>query len=127
VHIRIAAGAFPDWGFSTTGAEITTRFRKGQSACNHSLVRDCDVAQAVELIRALKQQLHEMTTQLAWVERHGFTDATRLEAAALRRDIQEAQFLIDGLRRRYLNGDEHTRQHPVGRRPLAMVGRQPGD
>jgi hypothetical protein len=28
-----------------------------------------------------------------------------MEAAALRRDIQEAQFLIDGLQRRYLNGD----------------------
>jgi hypothetical protein len=37
----------------------------------------------------------------------------RLEAAALRRDIQEAQFLIDRLQRRYLNGDERTQQHPV--------------
>jgi len=29
----------------------------------------------------------------------------RMEAAALRRDIQEAQALIDQLQRRYLNGD----------------------
>ena len=72
-------------------------------------------AQAVELIRALRQQLHEMTTQLAWVERQDVTGsngracALRLEAAKLRRDIKEAKALIDRLQRRYLNGDpEHN-------------------
>ena len=75
---------------------------------------DHQVAQALELVRALRHQVQEMTTQLAWVERQDVTDrngracAMRMEAAALRRDIQEAQFLIDRLRRRYLNGDERT-------------------
>jgi Tfp pilus assembly protein PilO len=87
------------------------------------VVRDCDVAQAAEFIRALKQQLHEMTARLARLERQAVTDALRLEAAALSRDIQEAQFMIDGLRRRYLSGDQRTRQHPVGRRPLALIDR----
>ena len=70
-----------------------------------------EVAQAVELVRALRHQLHEMTTQLAWVERQGVTSrngracAMRQEPAALRRDIQDAQALIDRLQRRYLNGD----------------------
>ena len=72
---------------------------------------DRRAAQAVELIRALRHQLREMTKQLAWVERQDVTDrngracAMRMEAAALRRDIKEAQFLIDRLQLRYLNGD----------------------
>jgi Tfp pilus assembly protein PilO len=89
------------------------------AGCDHSVVRDCDVAQAAELIRALKQQLHEMTARLARVERQGV--AMQLEADALRRDIQEAQVLIGRLQRRYyLSGDESTK--PAGRLPLAMVG-----
>ena len=65
-------------------------------------------AQALELVRALRQQLHEMTAQLAWVERQDVTSrngracAMRMEAAELRRDIHEAEFLIDRLRLRYL-------------------------
>jgi hypothetical protein len=57
-----------------------------------------------------------MTTRLAWVEREDVPGAPdrahemRLEAAALHRDIQEAQFLIGRLERRYLNGDERTPQ-----------------
>jgi len=68
-------------------------------------------AQALELVRALRHQLDEMTSQLAWVKRQDVTRrngracAMRLEAAALRRDIQEAKFLIDRLQRRYLNGN----------------------
>jgi hypothetical protein len=84
------------------------------------VVRDCDVAQAAEFVRALKQQLHEMTARLARVERQAVTGAMQMKAAALCRDIQEAQFLIDGLQRRYLSGDESTK--PAGRLPLAMVG-----
>jgi hypothetical protein len=74
-------------------------------------VRDCDVAQAAELVGALRDQLREMTTKLAWVERQGVTGrngracAMRLEAAALRRDIKKAQVLIDRLQRRFLSGD----------------------
>ena len=68
-------------------------------------MRDCAAAQAVELVRALRHQLHYMTTQLARVEcqdaigRKG--RAVRMEAAELRRDIKEAQALIDRLKRRY--------------------------
>ena len=68
-------------------------------------------AQALELVRALRHQLDEMTSQLAWVKRQDVTRrngracAMRMEAAALRRDIQEAQALIDQLQRRYFNGD----------------------
>lgn len=72
------------------------------------------IAQAVEFIRALRVQLGEMTSQLAWIERQDVTAknarayAMRVEAAALRQDIQEAQFHIDRLARRYLgrNGAE---------------------
>ena len=82
--------------------------------CDHHSMRTHQVAQAVELVRALRHELDEMTTQLAWVQRQDVTGrngracAMRLEAAALRRDTQEAQFLIDRLQRRYLNGDERT-------------------
>jgi hypothetical protein len=98
--------------------------------CDHRPVGDHDAAQALELLRALRHELDEMTTQLAWVERQDVTGrngracALRLEAAALRRDIREAQFLIDRLQRRYLNGDERTQQRPAGRLPPTMVDRQ---
>jgi hypothetical protein len=76
----------------------------------------CEVAQALELVRALRHQLQQMTTQLAWVEhqdvtsRNGRACAMRMEAAELRRDIKEAQFHIDRLQRRYLsNGGRTTR------------------
>lgn len=80
---------------------------------------DREVAQARELIRALRDRQGEMTTQLAWVERQdvarsdGQAGALRLQAARLRRDIREAQRHIDRLHRRYLSGDEraqHRRQ-----------------
>jgi hypothetical protein len=67
-----------------------------------------DGAQAVELVRALRAQLLEMTGQVAWIERQDVTSrngracAMRMEAAALRRDIREAQVHIERLRRRYL-------------------------
>jgi hypothetical protein len=57
-----------------------------------------DAAQAVELVRALRDQLRQMTHQLVWLEHH---DAT--EAAALRLDISQAQVFIYRLQRRYLN------------------------
>ena len=79
-----------------------------------------EAAQALELVRALRHQLYEMTKRLAWVERQDVTGrngracALRLEAAKLRRDIKEAQALIDRLQRRYPNGDEHL-THPSAR------------
>jgi hypothetical protein len=86
-------------------------------------MRYYDAAQAVELIRALRHQLDEMTTQLAWVERQDVTGrngracAMRMEAATLRRDIREAEFLIDRLQRRYLNGDRAQGRLPVRAAP----------
>jgi hypothetical protein len=63
----------------------------------------------------LCDRLHEMTRRLARLERQGVTGtrgrtsaSIRCEAAALRRDINKAQILIDRLERRYLNGG-----HPV--------------
>ena len=73
-----------------------------------------DAAQAVELVRALREQLHEMTRRLVRVERQDLTgknsraSANRVEAAALRRDISEAQILVDRLERRYLNANGHA-------------------
>ena len=85
----------------------------------------------MELVRALRHQLHEMAAQLAWVESQ---DVTRMNGssharcawkqAALRRDIREAQVLIDRLQRLYLSGDERTQQRPVGGQSRAMVGLQ---
>ncbi|MGZ3382691.1 MAG: hypothetical protein ACXVBB_20845 [Isosphaeraceae bacterium] len=69
-------------------------------------------AQAVEFVRALRDQLEEMVLELAWVERQRLNasrgsrvSALRWQAAALRRDINEAQILIDRLQHRYLNAD----------------------
>jgi len=87
---------------------------------------DHQAAQAVKLVCALRHQLQEMTTQLAWVERQGVTArngrscAMRLEAAALRRDMREAQVLIDRLQRRYLSGGEQIQERPSERQPQAM-------
>jgi hypothetical protein len=75
-------------------------------------VNASDIAQAVEFIRALRVQLHEMTSRLAWVERQDVTgrnsQASRIEAAELRCDIDTAQILIDRLQRRYLNANKHN-------------------
>ena len=86
---------------------------------------DCEVAQARELIRALRDQLREMTHHVAWVESRDVPGpnghALRLEAAALRRDIAEAQSHIDRLQRRYLSGGERIQQRSAGGPPRAMV------
>jgi hypothetical protein len=75
-----------------------------------------DVAQAAELVRALRGQLHEMTHQLVRLERQDVTgrnsraSAIRCEAAAMRRDINQAEILIDRLHRRYLNSPTPRKQ-----------------
>jgi hypothetical protein len=77
-------------------------------------VNASDIAQAMELVRALRDQVHEMTHRLVLLEcqdvtgTNGRASAIRCEAAALRLDISEAQFLIDRLRLRYLNGNGHA-------------------
>jgi hypothetical protein len=77
-------------------------------------VAECEAAQAAELIRALQVQLRKMISRLAWVERQGVTDRSsremRMEAAALRHDIQEARRLIERLQRRYPHGNPQTEQ-----------------
>jgi hypothetical protein len=79
--------------------------------CDDSFVDVRAAAQAVELVRALRDQMYKMTRQLAWLETQDVTGtngracAMRIQAAALRRHINEAQALIDQLQRRYLNGD----------------------
>jgi hypothetical protein len=78
-------------------------------------VDDCNRVQAVELIRALRSHLREMTAQLAWLEpqdvsaNNGRASEMRTDAATLRRDIQEAQAHIDRLQRRYLGLNALTR------------------
>ena len=76
---------------------------------------ECNTAQAVELVRALRDQLREMTARLSRVEPQcvgtsHLASAMRLEVSALRSDIHEARRLIDRLRRRYYldGGDEQT-------------------
>ena len=90
-----------------------------------------DAAQAVQLVRALRDQLHEMTRQLARLERHrvtgtnGQASAFRCEAAALRRDINEAQILIGRLERHYLNGNGQAQPRLPQQPPRSVARRQP--
>jgi hypothetical protein len=65
-----------------------------------------DAAQAVVLIRALSDVRDKMIRRMTWLERHG----AQLEAAALRRDINEAEAHIAGLQRCYLGGDVQASQ-----------------
>jgi hypothetical protein len=94
---------------------------------NHLSVGGRQAAQAVKLVHALRVQLHEMTSRLTWVERQDVTRsnaracAMRMERAALRRDIAEAQSHIDRLQRRYLSGGERIQQRSAGGPPRAMV------
>ena len=87
-----------------------------------------DAAQAVELVRALRDQLHKMTCQLAWLETqdvtatNGRASGIRHEAAVLRRDISEARFLIDRLERGYLNGNRPA-QPRLPEQPRRSVAR----
>ncbi len=73
---------------------------------------DRQAAQALKFISALRDQLNEMRAQLTRLERNSagaasasMASARRVEAATLRRDIKEAQALVDQLRNRYLNDD----------------------
>ena len=82
------------------------------------------VAQAVEFIRALRVQLGEMTSQLSWIERQKLTAtnaracALRVEAATLRRDIKQAQSLVDRLERCYLERHVADRVPRAAPRPV---------
>jgi hypothetical protein len=65
-----------------------------------------DAAQAAVLIRALSDVRDKMISRMTRLEKHG----AQLDAAALRRDIDEAQTHITRLQRRYLGGDVQASQ-----------------
>jgi hypothetical protein len=73
--------------------------------------------------------MHRMTHQLLWIERQhvtgtkGRASAIQCEAAALRRDINEAQTLIDRLQRNYLDEGPHAQVRRPVRHELAEPGR----
>jgi hypothetical protein len=73
-----------------------------------------DAAGATDLVRALRERLHEMTCRLARVERQGRPgtnspgSALESEAAKLQRDISAAQILVNRLERLYLNSSGHA-------------------
>jgi hypothetical protein len=69
-------------------------------------VGEQDAAQAAQLVRALCGLRDRMISQVNWLERRG----AQLEAAALRRDVNEAQAHITRLQRRYLDGDVQASQ-----------------
>jgi hypothetical protein len=75
-------------------------------------VGEQDAAQALILVRALRELLEKMTRQLSRVEHHG----SQLEAAALRRDINEALTHINRLRSRYLDADVQTSGRQLAQR-----------
>jgi hypothetical protein len=70
------------------------------------VIGERDAAQAVVLIRALSDVRDELVSRMTWLERR---DA-QLDAAALRRDVSEAQAYITRLQRRYLDGDVQASQ-----------------
>ncbi|WP_156752878.1 MULTISPECIES: hypothetical protein [unclassified Mycobacterium] len=65
-------------------------------------------AQAVEFTRALRAQLAEMNSKIAWIERQSArasnarAGALRMEATTLRRHVREAEALIASLDQKYL-------------------------
>ena len=82
--------------------------------CHVSFMDQRDAAQATELVRALRERLHEMTCRLVRVERQGLAgtnspaSAIQCEAAELRRDISKAQILVNRLERHYLNSSGYA-------------------
>jgi hypothetical protein len=69
-------------------------------------VGERDAAQAAQLIRALCEVRDKMISQMTWLEKHD----RQLDAAALRRDVNEAQAHITRLHRCYLGGDLQASQ-----------------
>lgn len=83
---------------------------------------DREAAQAAELVRALRDQMGEMTKQLTWLDRRRATGNSsralrmRSEAAALRRDIDQAQIHIHRLQHRYFAGKERAAIDAIAQR-----------
>ncbi|BCZ22279.1 hypothetical protein MYSE111917_11405 [Mycobacterium senriense] len=85
------------------------------------------IAQAVEFVRALHVQLQELNDKLASIERQIGTAsnararALRIEATTLRRDIREAQSLVEQLERCYLGGNSVDPARPAARQRQARL------
>jgi hypothetical protein len=78
-----------------------------------------DAAQAAQLIRALCEVRDKMINRMTWLEKQ---DA-QFDAAALRRDINEAQAHITRLQRLYLGGAvQATQTRSLGPVTLRSVG-----
>lgn len=75
-----------------------------------------DAAQAAELIRALRELRDKMIDRMTWLEKHD----RQKDAAALRRDVNEAQAHITHLHRHYLGRDIQASQ-PVGQARYARL------
>jgi hypothetical protein len=67
---------------------------------------ECDAAQAAELIRVLRELRDKLIDRMIWLEKHD----RQSDAAALRRDVNEAQAHITHLHRRYLGRDIQASQ-----------------
>lgn len=65
-----------------------------------------DAAQAAQLIRALSELRDQMIDRMTWLEKHDRPSG----AAALRRDVNEAQAHITHLHRHYLGRDIQASQ-----------------
>jgi hypothetical protein len=68
---------------------------------NETVLGERDAAQAQSLIRALCVARDKMISQMSRLEKYG----AHRDAAALQRDISEAEAHIANMRRRYLGGD----------------------
>ena len=65
-----------------------------------------DAAQAAELIRALRALRDKMIDRMTWLEKHD----RQSDAAALRRDVDQAQAHITHLHSHYLGRDIRASQ-----------------
>lgn len=81
------------------------------------MVDDRDTAQAEALIRALSNVQAEMASRVTRLDTH----TARREAAALRRDINEAQAHISRLQSRYPGAHDLQPSPPPGRQRRSLI------
>jgi hypothetical protein len=88
------------------------------------MVEAAEIAQAMELVRALGDKVSQMCSQLARLDGQDVANrnASR-ESAELRCDISHAQVLIDRLQRKYLTGDNHHAQRRPSENPSRIAPR----
>lgn len=81
------------------------------------MIDDRDSAQAEALIRALSSVRAEMASRVTRLDKHN----ARRDAAALRRDINEAEAHISRLRSRYLGIHDPQPSPPVGPQRRSLI------